>query len=52
MIKQENEMTVVGKKSEVPELNQAKLGLVKLRQSCWSNFHIVYSEHRIGIEWT
>ena len=29
------------KKSEVPELNQAKLGLVKLRQSCWLNFNIV-----------
>ena len=34
-------MTVVRKKSEVPELNQAKLGLVKLRQGCWSNFQIV-----------
>ena len=37
----ENEMIVVGKKSEVPELNQAKLGLVKLRQGCWPNFDIV-----------
>ena len=34
-------MTVVGKESEVHELNQVKLGLVKLRQSCWSNFQIV-----------
>ena len=34
-------MTVVRKKSEVPELNQAKLGLVKLRQSCGLNFDIV-----------
>ena len=37
-------MTVVRKKSEVPELNQAKLGLVKLRQSCWSNLKIVVSD--------
>ena len=41
MINKENEMTTVKKKSEVPELNQAKLGLVKLRQGCWSNFNIV-----------
>ena len=34
-------MTAARKKSEVPELNQAKLGLVKLRQGCWSNFNIV-----------
>ena len=31
----------VRKKSGVPELNQAKLGLVKLRQGCWSNFNVV-----------
>ena len=37
-------MTVVRKKSEVPELNQAKLGLVKLRPSCWSNLQIVVSD--------
>ena len=29
------------RKSEVHKLNQAKLGLVKFRQSYWSNFHIV-----------
>ena len=29
------------KKSEVPELNKAKLGLVRLRLGCWSNFNIV-----------
>ena len=29
------------KKSGVPELNQAKLGLVKLRQGCGSNFNVV-----------
>ena len=40
----ENDMTVVRKRSEVPELNQAKLGLVKLRQSCWSNLQIVVSD--------
>ena len=34
-------MTVVRKKSMVPELNQAKFGSVKLRQSYWSNFQIV-----------
>ena len=33
-------MTAVRKKSEVPELNQAKLDLAKLRQDCWSNFNI------------
>ena len=41
MIKEENEMTAVRKKSEVPELNQAKFGLVKLRQSYQSNLQIV-----------
>ena len=34
-------MSDVGKKSKVPELNQAKFGLVKLRHGCWSNFNIV-----------
>ena len=34
-------MTVVKKKSEVPDLNEAKLGLVKSRQGCWSDFNIV-----------
>ena len=34
-------MTVVRKKSEVPELNQAKLGLVvELRQGCLSKFNV------------
>ena len=37
----ENDMTVVIKKSKVPELNQAKLGLVKFRQSYWSNIDIL-----------
>ena len=41
MIKLGNEMTAMSKKSEVPKLNQAKFGLVKLRQSCWLNFNIV-----------
>ena len=34
-------MTAMRKKSEVPELNEAKLGLVKLRQSYWLNFNVV-----------
>ena len=34
-------MTVLRKKSEVPELNQAELGLVKLRQRYWLNFNTV-----------
>ena len=42
-------MTVVRKKSEVPELNQAKFGLVKLRQSCWSNFHIVVRSDQLRL---
>ena len=40
-------MTGVRKKSEVPELNQAKLGSVKLIQGCWSNFNIVVNNLQI-----
>ena len=31
----------MGKKSKVPEFDQAKFGLVQLRQSCWTIFDIV-----------
>ena len=41
LVNLENEMTGVRKKSEEPELNQAKFGLVKLRQSYQSNLQIV-----------
>ena len=34
-------MTAMRKKSEVLELNQAKLGSVKFRRSCQLNFGIV-----------
>ena len=35
------------KKSEIPELNQAILSFVELRQSCWSIFNVVVRNYQL-----